>query len=63
MLCENFQQLTIEEKIKMVGMITHAIQSDDEMFYAGKELVKRASEKGIFNGVTILPNTSENNEQ
>ena len=55
MICSAYEKLTIEEKVKMVGMITHAMQSDNEMFYMAKALINEAELKGVLDGVIILP--------
>lgn len=56
----NYQTLTIIEKIEMVGKLVHAIQSDNEMYNLAKELLTKAEEKGLFINIKILPNDYEN---
>lgn len=55
----NYQNLTIVEKIEMVGKLVHAIQSDNEMYSLAEKLLTKATEKGLFINIKILPNDYE----
>lgn len=55
-----YQNLTIVEKIDMVGKLVHAIQADNEMFELAEKLLTKAEEKGLFINIKILPNGNEN---
>ncbi len=57
MLCEQYQQLSPVEQIVMIGKIVHALQSDNKIFLNAKELIELADSYGLFENVTILPNT------
>lgn len=57
-LCDKFNNLSHFEKITIIGEIVHAIQSDDEMFTMGEQLLKKAKRKGVLDGITILPETN-----
>lgn len=54
-----YQNLTIVEKIDMVGKLVHAIQADNEMFELAETLLIKAEEKGLFINIKILPNENE----
>ena len=58
MICENYNNLSLFEKITLVGEIIHAIQNDDKAFKKGMDLISYAKERGILDGVTILPETN-----
>jgi hypothetical protein len=58
MICENYNNLSLPEKITIVGEIIHAIQNDDKAFKKGMELISYAKARGILDGVTILPETN-----
>ena len=55
MLCEKYQELTVEERIRLIGSVVHCIQNDDTFFELACKAVEKASGKGILEGVTILP--------
>lgn len=57
MICENYNNLSLPEKITIVGEIIHAIQNDDKAFKKGIELISYAKARGILDGVIILPET------
>lgn len=55
MICEKFNELSINEKIQYIGKLVHAVENDNLLFEAGNEIIGLANEKGIFKGITILP--------
>jgi len=55
MICEKFNELSINEKIQYIGKLVHAVENDNFLFEAGNEIIWLANEKGIFKGITILP--------
>jgi len=57
MICENYNNLSLPEKIIIGGEIIHAIQNDDKAFKKGIELISYAKARGVLDGVTILPET------
>lgn len=63
MLCENFENLSHYEKITYIGELLHACQSDNYFFKLGEDIIKSAKDVGLFDGVKILPQvTDEGNE-
>ena len=59
MLCNKFSELTPREKILFIGELTHACMNDDFMFEIGKEIIKKATTKGIFENVKIMPDNND----
>lgn len=55
MLCENFNNLSHYDKIKYIGELLHACQSDNYFFTIGENVIKSAKDSGLFDGVVILP--------
>lgn len=55
MLCKNYEELGHFDKILYIGELLHACQSDNEFFNKGKSIIDSAKKRGIFEGVTILP--------
>ncbi len=55
--CNKYQELTPIEKIGFIGELLHAAQSDDEIFDMAQQLIKLATIMGVFEGVTINPET------
>jgi hypothetical protein len=61
-LCKSYNDLSHFDKIQFVGEILHACQSDDYLFKLGTDIIKTAKDIGLFNGVVILPELPEQNE-
>lgn len=59
MICKMFDELTTPEKYNMIGKVVHALQSDDLIFLEACQLITHAHQKGLFNGVEILPEGDE----
>lgn len=55
MNCDKYLSLTPIEKVKFLGELIHCVQSDDFLFEAAGEIIELAKQKGIFNGVKIVP--------
>jgi hypothetical protein len=55
MLCPGYQKLLPREKRDYIGELLHAVQSDDELFELGSEIIQVAYRRGIFDGVKINP--------
>lgn len=53
--CTKYQRLLPRERAKFIGELTHACQNDNKLFQMGKEIIRLAEEKGLFEGVVILP--------
>lgn len=58
MNCHNYLMLSPQEKIKFIGMLIHAAQSDNEIFNKCEAIIKKAEKSGVFEGVTINPSTT-----
>jgi hypothetical protein len=61
MICEEFEKLTPKEKTEFIGQVVHSIQSDSALYCMGQEIIRLGQIKGLFEGVTILPNDIETN--
>lgn len=57
--CNSWLELSLQEKIEMVGKVTHLIQNSDVGFNAVKEIIDSAEIVGIFNEVKINPPSDE----
>ena len=53
--CGEYLLLTPKERTEYIGMLIHACQSDAKYFEMGQRIIKAATRKGIFEGVTINP--------
>jgi hypothetical protein len=63
MLAQKYYELTSVEKVKYIGELIHACQSSDIMFSHGEEIIKQAKLHGVFDKVTILPNTNQTEDE
>jgi hypothetical protein len=61
-LCKSYNDLSHFDKIQFVGELLHACQSDEYLFKLGEDIIKTAKDTGLFNGVIILPELPEQNE-
>lgn len=59
MVCPSFDQLTPKEKTEYIGALVHSVQSNDNFFWVGKEIIEQATSLGLFEGVKILHNNPE----
>lgn len=59
MICSKYEDLTILEKVQMIGKVHHAMQSDNELFDLASRIIDTAEMKGLFENVTILPNNTK----
>lgn len=55
MNCQKYIALSPKEKIEMIGKLIHAVQSDNDFFNRAQALIRLADNKGLFEGVTINP--------
>lgn len=58
MLCEKYDKLNHLDKVRFIGELCHAAQSDNEMFELAEGLIQLAITKGLFKNVTIMPNNN-----
>jgi hypothetical protein len=61
MICKNYDSLSHVQKIVYVGELLHSCQSDNELFLMGLALIDLARQKGLLDGVVILPNNEQKN--
>ena len=61
--CDKYQNMTPKERTEYVGSLIHSVISDDEIFEAGIRLIKKATKKGLFEGVKINPIEENKSEQ
>lgn len=59
MICKNYDSLSHVQKIVYVGELLHSCQSDDELFLMGLSLIELARQRGLLDGVVILPEESQ----
>lgn len=57
--CKEYSELLPIEKRDFIGSIVHAATNDSEIFLAAQRLIKRAINKGVFEGIVINPNERE----
>lgn len=53
--CKTYQSLSTVEKLELIAKVIHAIQSDENCLLVARSMVRGAEGKGIFQGVTIFP--------
>ena len=63
MLCNKYEKLSHYERIVYIGELLHACQSLDSFFEQGEEIIKNAKRTGVFDGVVILPETNETEQE
>lgn len=57
--CNSWLELSLQEKIEMVGKVTHLIQNSNVGFDAISEILASAESVGIFKEVKINPSSDE----
>lgn len=62
MLCKKYANLSHVDKIRYLGELIHIVQNDDEFFDMGYSLIYMARMKGILDGVKILPEVQDDND-
>ncbi len=62
MLCKNYNDLSHYDKVKYIGELIHACQTDNYFFELGENIIQSAKDAGVFNGVVILPEQTESYE-
>lgn len=55
MICKSYEEKTVTEKIIFTGKLLHAVMNDDRMLKIAEDIINVAETKGLFEGVTILP--------
>ena len=56
MICKAYEEKTVLEKVVFTGRLLHAVLHDDRLHKIAEDIIKVAETKGLFQGVTILPN-------
>lgn len=62
MICEKYDKLSIVDKILFTGELLHACMNDDRLFELGKQVIELGYVRGVFNGVQILPQRTDENQ-
>lgn len=62
MLCTKFSELSHYDKVKYIGELLHACQSDDFLYSIGENIIQTAKDTGLFDGVVILPEQTKSYE-
>lgn len=55
MLCDKYKELTVEERIRLIGSVCHCIQNDDTFFELACRAIEKAQNNGVLQGIEILP--------
>ena len=55
MNCKNWLELSLQEKVLMIGKITHLVQNYETGFMAVDAIITAANHNGIFKEVLINP--------
>lgn len=53
--CNEYQQLSFQEKCIMIGQCIHILQNDSESFVAIGSMIRSAGQQGKLDDVKILP--------
>jgi hypothetical protein len=61
MICKNYSEMTVVEKVLFIGELTHACMSDDYLHENGITLIETARKKGLFENVKIMPSSDSQN--
>lgn len=59
--CNSWLELSLQEKIEMVGKVTHLIQNSNVGFTAIEQILHSAELAGMFKEVKINPPSNETN--
>jgi len=59
MICEEYDNLTPIEKATYIGELTHSCMNDSRLYAMGLKIIEAAIAKGIFSGVTVMPEPIE----
>jgi hypothetical protein len=62
MICKKYDNLSHVDKIRYIGELIHIVQNDDEFYDMGFSLIYMARMKGILDGVQILPEVKDDND-
>lgn len=62
MICQKYQELNPIERVRLIGKIVHALQSNNIIFSCVVEMVEVAEKHGIFDNVKILPENEKKEE-
>ena len=55
MICKSYEEKTVPEKIIFTGKLLHAVMNDDRLHKIAEDIINVAEAKGLYTGVTILP--------
>jgi len=61
-ICSKYEELSPFERVEFIGKLVHAVMSDNFMFQVGQDIIKTGENKGLFNGVKILPENGKEEE-
>lgn len=62
MICKKYADLSHVDKIRYIGELIHIVQNDDEFYDMGYSLIYMARMKGILDGVKILPEVKDDDD-
>jgi hypothetical protein len=55
MICEKFKALPHMDAQDYISELLHSVKSDNELFEAGRQIIARAKEMGLFDKVKFRP--------
>lgn len=59
---KKWMELTIIEKVDLVGKVTHLLQNDEESYDAFKKWVRASELLGLFNEIKINESKTQEND-
>lgn len=57
--CKKFNELTPMERCLFIAKLSHAVQSDNTLYYAAIKIIESGRLKGVFEGVVFNPPIEE----
>lgn len=55
MICKTYDDLTIPEKVQLIGKVIHLLQNEEAICRTFMSIVRGAEQQGLLNNVTIVP--------
>jgi len=60
MICSQFENLTIIEKIQLIGKLNHLVQTYESAFNVAVSMINKAEKDGLLSDIVIIPETKDN---
>lgn len=55
MICKTYDDLSLPEKVQLVGKVIHLLQNDELICNSIMSIVRSAEQQGLLDNVTIIP--------